>query len=431
MNRLVLTAALLLAAACGDDGNDGSTANNGSNNGTDAANNGTDAGNNGGDAGNNGADTGDDAAPDTPGGDGPYAGYTSENYTDPDKWVCRPDKDDICDESLDATSVDTAGTGTNEPFMAAAEPGIDCFYVYPTVSLDGTPNSDWSATSEEPFVTQNQAARLQSFCRLYAPVYRQVTVTALFGGDQNADRELAYADALDAFKHYIANDNDGRGFLLIGHSQGTGVLTRLVQEEIQTQPELAERMVAAWLIGLTIAVPEGESVGGTFSTVPVCADADSTGCVVSYATYRATEPPAQDTALFGRTGNPQTHAVCVTPMELLGEGPALEGYFPVDVPGALAAFFESEGGPYADPEGFDPIETPFYRMPGLLEGRCKTDGPFTYMEATLLADPEDPRADDIAGDLSPGWGLHLVDMNIAMGNLQRLGARQAAAYLAR
>lgn len=370
-----------------------------------------------------------DGSPDLP--EGPYAGYVSENYAGTEHWVCHPDKDDICDESLDATSVTADGTATVEPFEAAADPGIDCFYVYPTVSLDSTPNSDWTATVEEPFVTQNQAARLQSFCRLYAPVYRQVTVTALFGGNADADRELAYADALDAFKHYIANHSDGRGFVLVGHSQGTGVLTRLVQEEIETQPELADRLVAAWLIGLTIAVPEGEVVGGTFQSTPVCADADSTGCVVSYATYRATEPPDPDTALFGRTGSASTRAVCVTPMDLLGDDASLDGYFPTEVPGALAAFFQAEGGPYANPADVDSIETPLYRMPGLLEGRCTTQGDFDYMEATLLADPEDPRADDIAGDLSPGWGLHLVDMNIAMGNLQRLGARQAAAYLAR
>jgi hypothetical protein len=415
----------MLLAACGDsDNNDAEP-------GTDTGADTTDAGDDAADAANNGIDdtgddAGDDAEPDVP--DGPYM---SENYKDLEKWVCHPDKDDICDESLDVTSVTEDGTPTLEPFEAAADPGIDCFYVYPTVSLDGTPNSDWMATVEEPFVTQNQAARLQSFCRLYAPIYRQVTVTALFGGDENADRELAYADAADAFKHYLANDNDGRGFLLIGHSQGTGVLTRLVQEEIQPNPELAERMVAAWLIGLTIAVPDGESVGGTFSNIPVCADADSTGCVVSYATYRATDPPDPATALFGRTGDPATRAVCVTPMELLGEGPALEAYFPTDVPGALATFFEAEGGPFADPDSADPIETPLYAMPGLLEGRCKDEGAFSYMEAIILADEEDARADDIAGDLSPGWGLHLVDMNVAMGNLQRLGARQAAAYLAR
>jgi hypothetical protein len=39
--------------------------------------------------------------------------------------------------------------------------------------------------------------------------------------------------------------------------------------------------------------------------------------------------------------------------------------------------------------------------------------------------------DDIVGDLTPQWGLHLVDMNIAMGNLVDIVGQQSKAYLAR
>jgi hypothetical protein len=52
-------------------------------------------------------------------------------------------------------------------------------------------------------------------------------------------------------------------------------------------------------------------------------------------------------------------------------------------------------------------------------------------------DPDDRRVDDIAGDVitdgkvNPGWGLHLIDVHLAMGNLVDLVRDQAAAYLAR
>jgi len=81
-----------------------------------------------------------------------------------------------------------------------------------------------------------QAARLTSVCDVYAPVYRQVTLPALFGTlppEAGApDRELAYSDAAAAWDYYMAHHNKGRGVVLIGHSQGAGILKRLVQERL-------------------------------------------------------------------------------------------------------------------------------------------------------------------------------------------------------
>jgi hypothetical protein len=47
------------------------------------------------------------------------------------------------------------------------------------------------------------------------------------------------------------------------------------------------------------------------------------------------------------------------------------------------------------------------------------------------ADPADPRIDNIGGDITPDWGLHLVDANVAMGDLVKIARRQARAYRAR
>jgi hypothetical protein len=43
-------------------------------------------------------------------------------------------------------------------------------------------------------------------------------------------------------------------------------------------------------------------------------------------------------------------------------------------------------------------------------------------------DPADPRVDNIGGDLTPQWGLHLVDVNIGMGNLVDIVRQQGAAW---
>lgn len=56
---------------------------------------------------------------------------------------------------------------------------------------------------------------------------------------------------------------------------------------------------------------------------------------------------------------------------------------------------------------------------------------------TASGDPKDPRADQIAGDVvtngqvQANWGLHLIDANVAMGNLVDIVGQQAKAYLAK
>ena len=78
------------------------------------------------------------------------------------------------------------------------------------------------------------------------------------------------------------------------------------------------------------------------------------------------------------------------------------------------------------------IDTPFVALPGLLTARCITKGGFNYLAVTINADPLDKRTDAIGGDvvvngsLRPLWGLHIVDMHLAMGNLVEIVARQSA-----
>jgi hypothetical protein len=56
---------------------------------------------------------------------------------------------------------------------------------------------------------------------------------------------------------------------------------------------------------------------------------------------------------------------------------------------------------------------------------------------TVHGDPDDPRTDDIPGDLVIGgqvsavWGLHLIDVGIALGNLLEILERQTEIYLDR
>ena len=119
------------------------------------------------------------------------------------------------------------GPAPREPFEPAVDPPVDCFYVYPTVSEATSDNAPLEVTDAEVRTVRAQAARFAASCRLFAPIYRQITRRGLVSGalGKPAARERAYDDVLSAFNDYLNTENRGRPFVLIGHSQGATVLT--------------------------------------------------------------------------------------------------------------------------------------------------------------------------------------------------------------
>jgi hypothetical protein len=354
----------------------------------------------------------------------PYADYSSELYDGTENWLCRPDIQDennVCMRDISATIVFADGTTQLEENPIAQGQGVDCFYVYPTVSLDETDNADL-VPGREISTTFSQASRYRSVCELHAPMYRQITIAALFAG-KFGDSDLAniaYGDVVDAFKRFVANA-EGRGFILIGHSQGTSHLTRLIQEEVETSSYLAERMIAAHLIGIPVALPNDAEVGATFESTPPCTFDEEINCFVNYSAFRDSEPPVEGQALFGLTASADTRAACTHPVDLGAGQLNLDAYF-------LA---NDQLQPYANPAESTPIDTPFVKVPGLLVGECIERDGKGYLEITQNADPDDPRVDDVGNDFIPGWGLHLIDIPLAQGDLVRLAQKQADTWLDR
>ncbi|QYG93755.1 DUF3089 domain-containing protein [Iamia sp. SCSIO 61187] len=343
-------------------------------------------------------------------------GYTSDVYDDDARWICRPDlADDVC-RNLDVTVVGADGSRTVEEREPAADPPIDCFYVYPTVSLDPGPVSDleWTPQDNEALTVVAQAAQYGRSCRVFAPVYRQISLTGLGSADE-AQREAAYADVLDAWRTYLARWNQGRGVILVGHSQGTGHLVRLIAEEVDGVPAVQDLLVAAHLFGGSVTAPEGEIVGGSFQDVPACTTADEAGCVVTWSSYPATAPP-DESGIFGRAGE-DGRALCVDPTALLGTDRS-RAVAPVAAP--------LIGGAVPGTEG---VETPFVALPDALAVTCEATETHDYL-AVAAADPADARPLDalLAETLGPSWGLHLVDMTVALDDLVELARRQGEAH---
>src|ERR1700754_2823297 len=117
-------------------------------------------------------------------------------------WLCRPGvAADPCNGSLSTTVFSSYG-GAGK--VTAPKPGkraIDCFYVYPTVSDQLGPNADLSIDPEERSIALYQVARYSQVCRIFAPVYRQLTVPSLTNGSITAAAAAkAYGDVLAAWK---------------------------------------------------------------------------------------------------------------------------------------------------------------------------------------------------------------------------------------
>src|SRR5262245_38756432 len=252
-----------------------------------------------------------------------------------------------------------------------------------------------NAGPEERSVIQHQFARFGAQCRPYAPLYRQVTLTALranlSGRPMAPDRALGYKDVLDAWKYYLEHDNQGRGVVLIGHSQGSGVLTQLIKNEIDGKP-IQDRVISALLLGTNVAVPAGKDVGGAFQKMPLCRAPNQTGCVIAYVTFRENAPPPTN-SFFGRAPGEGMVAACANPAALGGGRGELHAYLAA---GRSANTSSAAPKPWVTPE--QSIKTPFVSVPGLLSAQCATNEHGSYLRMRVYGTPADQHTDEIATD---------------------------------
>jgi Protein of unknown function (DUF3089) len=332
-------------------------------------------------------------------------------------WLCKPGlAKNPCEGDFTTSVVAADGTRTVSQATVAKNPPIDCFYVYPTVSGQPGPNADLTIDPAEIGVARAQAARFSSVCKVYAPMYRQFTLSAINnrGGITAADAAEAYSDVQNAWLDYLAHDNHGRGVVLIGHSQGSGQLEQLIRQQIDPKPAVRKLLVSALLMGGNVMVPIGKDVGGTFMNVPACRRPDQTGCVVAYSSFLDV-PPAN--SMFGRARVPGDEVLCTNPGALAGGTATLIPEFPTGANGAVGSI--NAAGP-ADPN-------PWVSYRDLYTGECQNTGGANVLHVTPTPGPNDQRP-VVTESIGPTWGLHLVDVNIDLGNLVDLVRSQTNAY---
>ncbi|WP_269855513.1 DUF3089 domain-containing protein [Streptomyces sp. RPT161] len=373
-------------------------------------------------------------------------------------WLCRPGlADNPCDQDvrgnpqrpsaagsftmrygtgrtvpLDARQ---APSGREEAFRNPDRPAVDCFYAYPTVDMLGA--NAWRAPEEQVMaVLLAQVARFSGGCRMFAPVYRQATFAEILSSGKSAALARGETDVENAWRDYWNHDNIDpvthrhRGVVILGHSQGATALKAMMRREIDPNPTARAHLVSAFLLG-------GDVTTTTFRHIPACERTGSsapmpTGCVVAYSSY-AQPPAAKD--MFGHTGSPDDHVLCVDPAALLDGRPngrrhPLDAYMPTG---------RSLDGNPLSPKGSLGIVLTGFRIPDAaagyvhyphaLNGRCElrrnAHGTTSWLQVS----------GDTASFTEPGTrsllsGLHVIDFNVAQGDLVRLAAEQSRTWTA-
>ncbi|CAN5812073.1 DUF3089 domain-containing protein [soil metagenome] len=162
------------------------------------------------------------------------------------------------------------------------DPPADVFFVGPT-SYDG--GRDWNSPIDDVqsdkffrrVVAPNYAGPFLRVGRLFAPRYRQASLYTLLTLREDARdaRRFAYADVAAAFRQYMAADNKGRPFIIVGVEQGGTLASRLIADEVARDPAIRARLAAAYLI--ETLVPAGAP------PLRPCTRPSEAGCLAAWA----------------------------------------------------------------------------------------------------------------------------------------------------
>jgi hypothetical protein len=335
-------------------------------------------------------------------------------------WLCRPGlPHDPCTASLRTTAIEENGSRHTVDYEPARNPPIDCFYVYPNITHQLTDNANLDVDPQESAIAELEASPFSRVCRVYAPIYREDSGKSSGEGPY----QVAIASVEAAWTDYIEHYNHGRGFVLIGHSEGTGLLGQLIINRIEHNSSVRQRLVSAVLTGGNLPVRTNGLLLFKDQQIQPCRSDSQTGCVIGYDSFSA-PPPLH--SKFGRQprdmlGGYPVKTLCTNPASLPGGSGAVESLYRIQLPTQHVAGSTTDGIFASDAPT---AATPWIELDGQYSARCvQSDGSSVLMVTPLGHAPTLTAAPDAA------WGLHLDDPNVALGNLVAIVDSEADAYV--
>ncbi|WP_299191829.1 DUF3089 domain-containing protein [uncultured Erythrobacter sp.] len=326
-------------------------------------------------------------------------------YQDPALWYSRPGigvndparwQPALAGEPVDPQGAEFGGQGELPDFAV--------FFIHPTSYLSrdnwNAPIGDEDAENIARIYVRGMASPFNAASEIWAPRYRQATMGSFLTDAPEGQQAIdaAYGDVLESFRYFLSSIDEDIPVVLVGHSQGSLHLLRLLREEVNGTP-LADRLVAAYAIGWPISVEHDLPALG----LAACATPAQTGCIISWSSFAEPADPSKVietyAASIGFDGQPRGDStiLCTNP---------LTGTF-----GGEAASSANIGTLVPD----DTMSTGEL-VPNAVPARCDDRG------LLLIGDPP-----ELGSYVLPGNNYHVYDIPLFWANTKADVARRVRA----
>ena len=172
---------------------------------------------------------------------------------------------------------------------------VDAIYIYSTSYMDMSFEdgaSDYVPIDNPEMILlaigeyETNATVFEESCNVFVPWYRQAgmryanEIAKKTGNIDAALAGLSYTDIKASLDYYFENCNNGRPFIIAGHSQGSAMVRYVLKNYFKEHQDYYQRMVAAYPIGFSITKDDLEQ----YPYLKFATGESDTGVIISYNT---------------------------------------------------------------------------------------------------------------------------------------------------
>ncbi len=314
-------------------------------------------------------------------------------YQDPAMWLSRPG---IGIDDPARWQPAMQGEGRQLPSRDTETPDFAVFFVHPTSYLD---RAHWNAPLDDAeslriarIYVRGMASPFNQASEIWAPRYRQATFGAFLTESEEAEQAInaAYKDVRQAFEFFLSSVDADQPIVLVGHSQGSLHLLRMLREDLAGKP-VANRIAAIYAIGWPISVEHDLPALG----FPACATEGQPGCIMSWSSFAEPADPSavldayRTSKGFDGELRGDSEILCTNPLTGRTGG---------------AAEASANAGTLVPEQDYTGGEL----VPGAVPARCGERG------LLLIGDPP-----DVGSAVLPGNNYHVYDIPLFWQNIKQ------------